>query len=225
MKQAILRQPPAEVVAMLAVLLAVFAVAASAFGISTPRLGVNDVKQVARRAAQFQPSASTAYIPDNRLTVERVRLSDAGKQFVWDVELHSTVVVFPCKLPPPWSRRSRLHRSEVARRIGAHFRCEWSCPKPDTNDLAVQAYFRTLGRADGLRGAYSRYRLRAALSGCERTVAYDYLSLNVVGPGCFTRLRQARLRHAPLATCWVATTLPAASRATSSTGGLAEAIR
>lgn len=102
MRQELVTQPSAGVaVAMSALVLAVFSLAASAFGASTPRLHVAAVKEVALHAVQFRPSATTAYVPDTRLTVERVRLSDAGKQLVWEVDLHATIVVFPCKLPPP----------------------------------------------------------------------------------------------------------------------------
>jgi hypothetical protein len=59
------------------------------------------VEEQALRAAQFQLDPATPYVADSRLTVRNVRVESVGRRFVWRVSIHSTVIVFPCLLPPP----------------------------------------------------------------------------------------------------------------------------
>jgi hypothetical protein len=74
---------------------------ATALAAPAPRLTVGAVKQIALRAAQFQPIATAAYQPDSRLKVVRAQLSHVGKQAQWLVHVRATIVIFPCRLPAP----------------------------------------------------------------------------------------------------------------------------
>jgi hypothetical protein len=54
---------------------------------------------LALRGAQFQVNAWAPYRPDSRLSVTGAQLVREGRNLVWVVDVHSTVAIFPCRLP------------------------------------------------------------------------------------------------------------------------------
>ena len=75
--------------------------AAASTGAALATLKTSQADALALRAAQFQGNAWAPYRPDSRLSVTGARLVREGRNLVWVVDVHSTVAIFPCRLPLP----------------------------------------------------------------------------------------------------------------------------